>query len=78
MRRGGTRNYFYVEMSGTTSRIEEIVVVGGQYVFYVFYVEYTQWLMRNPVVVVLAPWWHVAQCALRALPNPLVRPESNS
>jgi hypothetical protein len=39
MRRGGTRNYFYVEMSGTTCRIEEIVVVGGQYVFYVFYVE---------------------------------------
>ncbi len=38
-RRGGTRNYFYVEMSGTTCRIEEIVVVGGQYVFYVFYVE---------------------------------------
>jgi hypothetical protein len=34
--RGGTRNYFYVEMSGTTCRIEEIVVVGGRCVFCVF------------------------------------------
>jgi DNA relaxase NicK len=37
--RGGTRNHFYVEMSGTTCRIEKIVVVRGQYVFYVFYAE---------------------------------------
>jgi hypothetical protein len=38
-RRGGARNYFYVEMSGTTCRIEETVVVGGQHVFHVFCVE---------------------------------------
>jgi hypothetical protein len=46
---GGTQHCFmntvnssrliYAEMSGTTCRIEEIVVVGGQCVFCVFHVE---------------------------------------
>ena len=56
-------NYFYVESNGMSALVEKIVMVNGEYKFYMLYVD-SDHIVANKKSrdggfgTLLAPWWH--------------------